>query len=48
MPIYCSTPTIFKVPIPAATIKESVATGPIESCLEVPIRMYIICGVNAA
>lgn len=40
--------TIARALSPAATNKESIATGPTASCLEVPKNAYTICGVKAA
>ena len=39
---------MLKVPKPAATNKESIATGPTATCLEVPKNMYINTGKSAA
>ena len=39
---------MLSAPSPAATRRESIATGPTASCLEVPKNAYIIWGVSAA
>ena len=46
--MYCEGSTIERALNPAATNKESIATGPTANCLEVPKKAYTICGVNEA
>ena len=40
--IYCSGLKIEIIPRPEATIKESIATGPTDNCLDVPRIAYTI------